>query len=75
MKFIALPTTAQQQFIRVLSDKSGLDPQIIEKDWWVTAVDVKVLTTLHLLLKESVLYHRTQLLTNGARTMNQCVRL
>lgn len=38
MKFIALPTTAQQQFIRVLSDKSGLDPQIIEKDWWVTAV-------------------------------------
>lgn len=75
MKFIALPTTAQQQFIRVLSDKSGLDPQIIEKDWWVTAVDLKVLITLHLLLKESVLYHRTQLLTNGARTMNQCVRL
>ena len=38
MKFIALPTTAQRQFIRVLSDKSGLDPQIIEKDWWVTTV-------------------------------------
>lgn len=38
MKFITLPTNAQQRFIRVLSDKSGLDPQIIEKDWWVTAV-------------------------------------
>lgn len=38
MKFINLPTSAQQRFIRVLSHNSGLDPQIIEKDWWVTAV-------------------------------------
>ena len=38
MKFIDLPASAQQQFIRVLSHNSGLDPQIIEKDWWVTAV-------------------------------------
>ena len=38
MKFINLPTSAQQRFIRVLSHNLGLDPQIIEKDWWVTAV-------------------------------------
>lgn len=38
MKFIGLPVSAQQQFIRVLSNNSGLDPQIIEKDWWVTTV-------------------------------------
>ena len=38
MIFINLPASTQQQFIRVLSHNSGLDPQIIEKDWWVTAV-------------------------------------
>ncbi len=38
MKFITLPASTQQQFIRVLGHNSGLDPQIIEKDWWVTAV-------------------------------------
>ena len=38
MKFVTLPITAQQNYIRVLSNETGLDPQIIEKDWWVTTV-------------------------------------
>lgn len=38
MKFIDLPVAAQQNFMRVLNEKTGLDPQVIEKDWWVTAV-------------------------------------
>lgn len=38
MKFVTLPITAQQNYIRILSNETGLDPQIIEKDWWVTTV-------------------------------------
>lgn len=38
MKFVTLPIAAQQNFIRILSSETGLDPQIIEKDWWVTTV-------------------------------------
>lgn len=38
MKFATLPIAAQQNFIRILSNETGLDPQIIEKDWWVTTV-------------------------------------
>lgn len=38
MKFVTLPITAQQNYIRILNNETGLDPQIIEKDWWVTTV-------------------------------------
>lgn len=38
MKFVTLPISVQQNFIRALSNQTGLAPQILEKDWWVTAV-------------------------------------
>ncbi len=38
MKFVTLPIAAQRNYIRILSNETGLDPQIIEKDWWVTTV-------------------------------------
>ncbi len=38
MKFIDLPVSAQRDFIRDYSAKTDVPEQVIEKDWWVTAV-------------------------------------
>jgi len=38
MKFIDLPISAQRDFIRDYSAKTDIPEQVIEKDWWVTAV-------------------------------------
>ena len=38
MKFIDLPLSAQRDFIRNHSAQTDLPEQVIEKDWWVTAV-------------------------------------
>lgn len=65
MKFINLPTSAQQRFIRVLSHNSGLDPQIIEKDWWVTAV---LRTVFSLPYSESLSF-------KGGTSLSKCWKL
>ena len=38
MKFIDLSTEERQDIIRRVQAENGMDLQIIEKDWWVTAV-------------------------------------
>src|SRR5574344_1173741 len=38
MKFIDLPVRNQQDFIRTMSVETDIPAQIIEKDWWVSAV-------------------------------------
>lgn len=38
MKFIDLPVRNQQDFIRTMSVETDIPEQIIEKDWWVSAV-------------------------------------
>ena len=38
MKFIDLPESAQRDFIRNFSAKTDIPEQVIEKDWWVSAV-------------------------------------
>ncbi len=45
MKFIDLPVSAQRDFIRDYSAKSDIPEQVIEKDWWVTAVLRALLVT------------------------------
>lgn len=38
MKFIDLPAKNQQDFIKAMFDETDIPEQIIEKDWWVSAV-------------------------------------
>lgn len=38
MKFIDLSTEERKDIIRRVQAENGMDLQIIEKDWWVTAV-------------------------------------
>lgn len=38
MKFVEMPTELQTKSIETLSLNYGMPEQIIEKDWWVSAV-------------------------------------
>lgn len=38
MKYIDLTSTEQREIVQIVQAKTGLNQQIIEKDWWVTAV-------------------------------------
>ena len=38
MKYIDLTDIEQQEIVRRVQAETGLNQQIIEKDWWVTAV-------------------------------------
>ena len=38
MKFIELSIEERQDILRRVQAENGMDLQIIEKDWWVTAV-------------------------------------
>ena len=38
MKFIELGKEEQRNIIRGLKERTGMSEQILEKDWWVSAV-------------------------------------
>ena len=38
MKFIELSKEEQRNIIRGLKERTGMSEQILEKDWWVSAV-------------------------------------
>ena len=38
MKFIELDKEEQRNIIRGLKERTGMSEQILEKDWWVSAV-------------------------------------
>ena len=65
MKFIDLPVRNQQDFIRTMSVETDIPEQIIEKDWWVSAV----MRAIFALPYAPKLWQR-----NGERTMPICAR-